>query len=100
MSAVRGQMAALLAPLAPELFEFEDQSHLHAGHAGAREGGHFAIVIVSAAFAGLSRIERQRRVQTLLNPLFHNKTIHALSIKAHTPQEFFHSSHPQQRTDP
>lgn len=90
MKPMAEQMAELLAPISPELFEFEDQSHLHAGHAGAREGGHFAVIIVSSAFNGQNRVQRQRTVQTLFAPLFAAKLIHALSIKAHTPQEFFH----------
>lgn len=90
MTTVQQQMAALLAAIEPQLFECEDQSHLHVGHAGAREGGHFAIVVVSSAFEGQSRLERQRRVHQLLAPLFAAKKIHALNITARTPQEFFH----------
>ena len=41
MSAIRQEMAELLAPMNPEIFEFEDESHLHAGHAGNRGGGRF-----------------------------------------------------------
>lgn len=90
MNPIEQQMTELLAPIAPEVFEFEDQSHLHIGHAGAREGGHFAVLIVSTSFNGQNRLQRQRTVQNLFAPLFADKRIHALSIKAHTPQEFFH----------
>lgn len=90
MSPMQQEMAALLAGLSPELFEFEDQSHLHAGHAGAKEGGHFAILLVSPHFEGMNRVARQRHVQQLLAPLFQSKKIHALSIAAKTPAEYFH----------
>lgn len=88
MNPIQQEMAQLLSSLAPETFEFEDQSHLHAGHAGAREGGHFAILVVSSAFENMNRIARQRQVQALLKPLFLNKKIHALSITAKTPNEY------------
>lgn len=90
MSIIQQEMAQLLTPLQPEHFEFEDQSHLHTGHAGAREGGHFAIVLVSTAFQNQNRLTRQRQVQQLLAPLFAAKKIHALSIVAKTPSEYFH----------
>ncbi len=65
----------------------KDQSQLHAGHAGAREGGgHFDVRIVADAFAGLSRIERHRLVYQALQQLLEND-IHALRIKALTPDE-------------
>lgn len=90
MNPMQQQMTQLLAELSPEIFEFKDKSHLHVGHAGAKEGGHFAILLVSNSFEGMSRIARQRKVQNLLNPLFQNKRIHALSIVAKTPAEYFH----------
>lgn len=90
MSSIREEMLALLMPLNLVHFDFEDQSHLHIGHAGVREGGHFAILVVSEAFAPMSRVMRQRQIQTLLKPLFQNKKIHALSIIAKTPSEYFY----------
>lgn len=87
---MRETMYQLLQTLSLEVFEFEDQSHLHAGHAGAREGGHFALVLVSQAFEGKNRLARQRLVQDLLKPLFDDKKIHALSVIAKTPDEYFH----------
>nr|WP_314271194.1 BolA family protein [uncultured Kingella sp.] len=89
---MREAMAARLAPLAPDVFDFEDQSHLHAGHAGNRGGGHYAILVVSSAFAGMSRLARQRKIQELLADLFAQKHIHALSIAAHTPDEYFQAA--------
>jgi BolA protein len=65
----------------------KDQSHLHAGHAGAKEGkGHFDVRIVSDKFAGQSRINRHRMVYDALGS-FMQSDIHALSITAETPQD-------------
>ena len=65
-----------------------DESHLHAGHAGAASGGgHFRAVIVSAAFEGENRIARQRRVFGLLADEMKHE-IHALSMKTFTPDEW------------
>ena len=89
---MREAIAARLAPLAPDVFDFEDQSHLHAGHAGIRGGGHYAILVVSSAFSGMSRLARQRKIQELLADLFAQKHIHALSIAAHTPDEYFQAA--------
>lgn len=65
----------------------KDQSQLHIGHAGARDGrGHFDVTIVSPAFAGTSRLERHRMVYEVLRDLLETD-IHALRIHAYTPQE-------------
>lgn len=79
-----------LKSLRPEIFEFRDDSHLHEGHAGKRGGGHYAILLVSEAFAGVSRLNRQRMVKDLLQDFFSDGLIHALSVKAVTPEEYFH----------
>ena len=62
-----------------------DDSAKHAGHAGAKEGGHFSVDIVSEAFAGKKALERHRMVYVALASL--KTSIHALAIKARTPQE-------------
>jgi BolA protein len=65
----------------------KDQSHLHAGHEGAKEGkGHFDVTIVSENFAGLNRITRHRLVYDALGE-FMDTDIHALRITAFTPAE-------------
>jgi BolA family transcriptional regulator, general stress-responsive regulator len=65
----------------------KDQSHLHAGHAGAREGkGHFDVRIMSDKFAGVSRIKRHRMVYDALGS-FMQSDIHALRINAISPQD-------------
>jgi BolA protein len=65
-----------------------DESHLHAGHAGWREGGetHFRVDVVSDLFAGKSRVERHRLVNQALAPAF-ARGLHALAIKARAPGE-------------
>ncbi|MDO5074039.1 BolA/YrbA family protein [Neisseria animaloris] len=83
-----------LNTLAPQVFEFRDDSHLHAGHAGNTGGGHYAVLVVSETFAGLSRVNRQRMVKELLHDLFSDGLIHALSIKAATPDEYFNHPNP------
>ena len=74
--------------LAPERLVVLDESAAHAGHAGHREGGesHFRIRIVSAAFAGMSRIDRHRSVNAALRPAF-EAGVHALAIEAAAPGE-------------
>ncbi len=72
--------------LAPDDLVVQDDSHLHAGHAGAREGGHYTVRILSARFAGLSRPARHRLVYDALGPLG-PQGIHALAIVARAPGE-------------
>lgn len=75
-----------LAELAPIQVEIIDDSALHAGHAGAREGGHYRLTIVSALFSGMPTATRHRRVYAALGELMRTR-IHALSIRALTPDE-------------
>lgn len=74
--------------LAPLYLEVIDESHLHAGHAGARGGGHYRATIVSEAFEGKSRVERQRMVYDLLSEPMRSGAIHALSLTTRTPAEW------------
>ena len=77
----------LKAEFTPVHLQVKDQSHLHAGHAGARDGmGHFEATIVADAFAGKSRIERHRLVYAALGSLMQTD-IHALKINAYSPDE-------------
>lgn len=72
---------------APEELLVKDQSHLHEGHEGAKDGkGHFDVTIVSPVFAGSSRIERHQMVYDALRDLLETE-IHALRIKARAPTE-------------
>jgi len=78
---------ALQHSLAPSHLEVVDDSHLHAGHAGARDGrGHFSVRIVSEQFAGLRPLARHRAVYAALGSMMETD-IHALSIDARAPGE-------------
>ena len=76
---------ALQTALAPSRLEIRDDSAKHAGHAGAREGGHFHVTITSPLFAGRSPVERHRMVYAAAAQLM-GRDIHALSIDAREPQ--------------
>ena len=78
----------LEAAFAPVSLTVRDDSARHAGHEGAREGGesHFDVAMVSDAFNGLSRVERQRRVNAVLAEELAGP-VHALSLKLRTPGE-------------
>lgn len=78
----------LTTALSPSLLDLVDESARHAGHAGARPQGesHFRVSIVSAKFAGKSRVERQRMVFAALGDLMQTE-IHALAITALAPDD-------------
>ena len=73
--------------LSVESVEIEDQSHLHAGHAGAAGGGgHYEVTIVASCFKGLNTLARHRLVYEAVGDLM-KKEIHALSIQAYSAEE-------------
>jgi BolA protein len=78
----------LVAGLTPERLEIVDESARHADHAGARPDGesHFRVTVVSAAFVGLGRLERQRLVNGLLADLLRER-VHALALACRAPGE-------------
>lgn len=77
----------LIAALSPIKVDIIDDSHKHAGHAGARGGGgHFTVTIVADAFEGKGLLQRHRMVYAALGNAMQSE-IHALSIQAYTPQE-------------
>jgi BolA protein len=76
--------AALSAALQPTALEVHDDSARHAGHAGAREGRHFNLRVVSERFAGVSRVGRHRLIYDALDTLI-PQGIHALAIDARAP---------------
>jgi BolA family transcriptional regulator, general stress-responsive regulator len=73
----------LTEAFSPTRLEIIDQSHLHAGHAGARAtgGGHFVVTIASPGFAGKTPVQRHRMVYDVLGDLM-AREIHALSLRA------------------
>lgn len=77
---------ARLADLEATVLQVEDQSAAHAGHAGARDGAHFRLHVVSAAFAGQPRVLRHRMVYERLAGLMPGR-IHALTMTLGTPEE-------------
>ena len=78
---------ALEAAFAPTQLIVNDDSHLHAGHAGARDGrGHYSVEIVSDAFAGKTSLARHRAVYAALEQMM-TTDIHALQIRARAPGE-------------
>ena len=81
------RLHAALQCLAPTRIEVTDDSHRHAGHEGARDGrGHFSVVVVSPTFAGKLPLARHRLVYAAVGQMMETD-IHALAIKAMTPDE-------------
>jgi BolA protein len=86
MTDTLAEIKARLAVLQPLQLEVIDESALHAGHAGAKNGGHYRLRLVSAAFAGQSQVARHRLVYQALGELMTGR-VHALSISALAPTE-------------
>ena len=84
MDAIRSRLSASFHTDAVEVI---DDSHLHVGHAGARDGkGHFRVRVVSQDFRGLRAVQRHQLVYTSLGDLLQTD-IHALGVTALTPEE-------------
>ena len=84
---IMDEIRARLASLQPVRLELIDDSHLHAGHAGARTGGgHYRLSIVSDVFQGKNTVARHRIIYDALGELM-RKEIHALAIQARSPEE-------------
>jgi stress-induced morphogen len=89
MSSRADRIADRLAEtFAPIVLRVQDESARHAGHAGAAPGGetHFAVLLVSAAFQGQSRVDRSRAVHAALAEEFAGG-LHALALTLRTPEE-------------
>ncbi len=87
MDRVKTIRQQLTAALSPSHLDIIDESHLHIGHAGAASGaGHFNVTIVSDQFTGQATLARHRMVYSAVDNLMPSE-IHALSIKAMTPDE-------------
>lgn len=79
--------AKLTEAFSPDRLLVKDQSHLHAGHEGAKGGGgHFDVTIVSNSFTGCRSLQRHRMIFSALGSMMETD-IHALRIHAHTPDE-------------
>lgn len=80
--------------LKPVILEVINESHLHKGHLSASDNDdtHFKLLIVSNHFTELSRIERERKVHSILEKIWHNQQIHALSLKLFTEQEWYQTN--------
>lgn len=76
----------LESSFSPSRLEIIDESHKHAGHAGARGGGHFVVHIVAEQFAGKNPLQRHRMVYDAMGELMQSE-VHALNIKAEAPSE-------------
>ncbi|MDE2149956.1 MAG: BolA family transcriptional regulator [Gammaproteobacteria bacterium] len=86
MDAVERLRQCLTEALSPSRLDIQDDSHRHAGHAGARRGGHYRVFIVCDRFAGKPLIARHRLVyQAVFGKM--KGDVHALSIVARAPQE-------------
>ena len=89
--------ASLQTAFAPTVLEVIDESHMHVGHAGARDGkGHFRVIIVSPRFEGRKPLERHRMVFDALADLL-KTDIHALSVTAAPPRSEAHSDELQSK---
>tara|TARA_A100001037_G_C15147457_1_gene637089 strand:- start:1604 stop:1876 length:273 start_codon:yes stop_codon:yes gene_type:complete len=88
MSVAESIQSKLSEAFSPTNLNIIDESHLHAGHIGARPEGetHFRVDIVSAAFAGVSRVERQRMIYRVLAEEL-SERVHALALQVRTPEE-------------
>lgn len=85
VQAIEAKLTEALSPLS---LQVKDQSHLHAGHEGAKQGGgHFHVKIVSKAFDGCRALQRHRMIFSALASMMETD-IHALRIDAITPEEF------------
>ena len=80
--------ARLETTFSPESLQVDDESHLHAGHEGAKDGrGHFRVLVISDKFQGQSPIKRHRMIYQAMGELMQTD-IHALTIEAFAPDEF------------
>lgn len=87
MTDTTAALNSALNSLKPSYLNIQDDSALHAGHAGNTGGGHYTVVIVSEKFTGLSLIKRHRLVYDAVGGLM-DQAIHALSIQAKTSAEY------------
>jgi len=89
MSVAETMELKLKKAFSPDFLQLEDESYRHAGHAGANPEGesHFQLLIVSDAFEGVSRVQRQRMIYDVLSEEMKGR-VHALVLKTLTPKEY------------
>jgi len=81
---IKAKIQEILAKtFSPDFLEVIDESHKHSGHAGASQGGHYQVIIVSKSFEGKKLLEAHRMIYKALEPL--KSSIHALAIKINVP---------------
>lgn len=86
MNVVERMRSRLTEVFAPQALQIEDDSALHAGHAGAKGGGRYTLLIVSDAFTGRNTVARHRMIYSALDDMMKSE-IHALAIRAQTAAE-------------
>ena len=88
MSTAQSIRSKLIDAFSPQHLDVIDESHLHAGHIGARPEGetHFRVEITAVVFGGVSRVERQRMIYRELSEELTNR-VHALALKVRSPDE-------------
>jgi BolA protein len=85
----------ITSALGADIVELQDDSAKHRGHAGARGGaGHYSVVVVSGRFAGMGRVDRHRAVYDAVGDMIPTQ-VHALAVRAYTPEEWQRESAPQ-----
>lgn len=88
MSRIDELRSRITGALGADVVEVADDSAKHRGHAGARGGaGHYAVVVVSSRFAGMSRVDRHRAVYDAVGDMIPGE-VHALQVRAFTPEEW------------
>jgi BolA family transcriptional regulator, general stress-responsive regulator len=86
-SPIEALLRERLADFAPQVLTLRDDSAAHAGHAGAREGGHYYLTLVSEQFVAMGRLARHRAVMEKVSDLIPSP-VHALSVKLFAPTEY------------
>jgi BolA protein len=92
MSRIDELQRRITSALGADVVEIQDDSAKHRGHAGARGGaGHYAVVVVASRFAGVGRVDRHRAVYEAVGDMIPGE-VHALQVRAFTPEEWQQAS--------
>lgn len=93
MTSTRDRIIESLGDLDAQMLEVADESEKHRGHAGAGDGGHYHLTVVSDRFSGQSLMARHRLIYGMLSGMM-KKEIHALALNAYTPSEYHSKQNP------